>query len=108
MPTVAWVVSKTANDLPVFRQRIRNDQVVEHSVVHPSFAVDTEDGYDFEWFMDGVSVGTNAPTFTTTDFGDYQVQVTDQNGCQNLSNLLRVIDICSQTPPDSLTTSAAF
>ena len=55
--------------------------------------------------MDGVSVGTNAPTFTTTDYGDYQVQVTDQNGCQNLSNTLRVIDICSEIPPDTLVTS---
>ncbi|HHM21100.1 MAG TPA: chloramphenicol acetyltransferase [Bacteroidetes bacterium] len=42
MPMIAWWVSKTANELPPFRQRIRNGQVVEHDVVHPSFAVDTE------------------------------------------------------------------
>ena len=42
MPTIAWAVSKVANGLPPFRQRIRGGQVVEHEVVHPSFAVDTE------------------------------------------------------------------
>ncbi len=42
MPTIVWAVSSTANDLAPFRQRIRNDKVVEHDLVHPSFAVDTE------------------------------------------------------------------
>ncbi len=42
MPTIAWAVSKTANDLPPFRQRIRGDEIVEHDGVHPSFTVDTE------------------------------------------------------------------
>ncbi len=69
------------------------------------YAVDTDSGYDFEWFMNGVSMGTNSPTFTTMDYGDYQVRVTDENGCQNLSNILSVIDICDQTPPDTLVTS---
>ncbi len=42
MPTIAWAVSKTANDLPPFRQRIRGAEIVEHESVHPSFTVDTE------------------------------------------------------------------
>ncbi|MEO1262945.1 MAG: chloramphenicol acetyltransferase [Bacteroidota bacterium] len=42
MTTVAWLVSKSANGLATFRQRIREDKVVEHETVHPSFAVDTE------------------------------------------------------------------
>ncbi len=41
MPTIAWAVSKIANDLSVFKQRIRGDEIVEHSFVHPSFTVDT-------------------------------------------------------------------
>ena len=42
MPTIVWIVSKAANGLPTFRQRIRENLVVEHDSVHPSFAVDTE------------------------------------------------------------------
>lgn len=42
MPTVVWVVSAAANSMAPFRQRIRGDKVVEHKVVHPSFAIDTE------------------------------------------------------------------
>lgn len=42
MPTVAWAVAKSANEIPQFRQRIREDEIWEHDSVHPSFAVDTE------------------------------------------------------------------
>ena len=37
--TVAWVyvLARTANAIPEFRQRIRGPQVVEHDIVHPSF-----------------------------------------------------------------------
>lgn len=42
MPTMVWAASKAANDLAPFRQRIREEVVVEHEVVHPSFAVATE------------------------------------------------------------------
>ena len=42
MPTVVWLVSDAANSIPQFRQRIREEMVVEHEAVHPSFAIDTE------------------------------------------------------------------
>jgi len=42
MPTVTWAVSKTGNELPPFRQRIRGNDIVEHTFVHPSVTVDTE------------------------------------------------------------------
>ena len=42
MPTIAWLVSKVANELYPFRQRIRENIIVEHDTVHPSFAVDTD------------------------------------------------------------------
>jgi chloramphenicol O-acetyltransferase len=40
-PTVqlVYVITKAANGVPEFRQRIRGEQVVEHDVVHPSIAV---------------------------------------------------------------------
>jgi chloramphenicol O-acetyltransferase type A len=41
-PAMAWTLSKAANDIPEFRQRIREDEVVEHKLVHPSFSVATE------------------------------------------------------------------
>ncbi len=39
---VAYALSRAANEIPEFRQRIRQDKVVEHTRVHPSFTVSTE------------------------------------------------------------------
>ncbi len=39
---MAWFLSKAANNIPEFRQRIRKNKVVEHEAVHPSFSVETE------------------------------------------------------------------
>ncbi len=40
-PTVAivYLIARTANEIPEFRQRIRGEQVVEHDIVHPSHTV---------------------------------------------------------------------
>lgn len=43
-----WAVSAAANRVPALRQRIRDGQVVEHSVVHPSYTTLTaEDVFNF-------------------------------------------------------------
>ena len=44
--TVATIhlLSRAANDIPEFRQRIRGDEVVEHDVVHPSSTFLTDGG----------------------------------------------------------------
>ncbi len=42
MPTVAYLVSDVANSIPELRWRIRDGKVMEHEVVHPSFAVATD------------------------------------------------------------------
>lgn len=39
--TIVFLIAKTANELPVFRQRIRDREVIEHAAVHPSFTVQT-------------------------------------------------------------------
>jgi chloramphenicol O-acetyltransferase type A len=39
---VVYVISRTANSIPEFRQRIREDGVIEHDVVHPSSTILTE------------------------------------------------------------------
>ncbi len=41
-PAIVYCISRTANEIPEFRQRIRGEQAVEHEAVHPSFTVMTE------------------------------------------------------------------
>lgn len=41
-PAIIFALAQTANDIPEFRWRIREGQVVEHEQVHPSFTVTTE------------------------------------------------------------------
>ncbi|MBE0686834.1 MAG: chloramphenicol acetyltransferase, partial [Anaerolineaceae bacterium] len=40
---IAYLTSRAANHIPELRMRIRNDEVVEHPMVHPSFTVLTDD-----------------------------------------------------------------
>ena len=40
---ILYGVSKIANDIEEFRQRIRGEEVVQHRVVHPSYTVLTEE-----------------------------------------------------------------
>jgi gliding motility-associated-like protein len=56
------------------------------------FATDSEAGYDYQWLMDGMPVGTNTDLYTATDVGAYNVSVTDQNGCTNVSNVINVLE----------------
>jgi chloramphenicol O-acetyltransferase type A len=39
---IAYITSRSANDIPELRQRIRGDQVVEHEAIRASFTVLTE------------------------------------------------------------------
>ena len=41
-PAIVYVLARAANELAELRWRIRGDEVVEHDVVHPSFAVRTD------------------------------------------------------------------
>lgn len=40
--TVVYLIARIANDMPVFRRRIRGEELIEHEAVHPSFTVPTE------------------------------------------------------------------
>lgn len=55
------------------------------------YATTSEAGYDYQWLMDGMPVGPNDDLYTATDFGAYNVSVTDQNGCTNISNIINVV-----------------
>ncbi len=37
--SIVYLICKTANSIPSFRHRIRDGQVVEHDLVHPSFTI---------------------------------------------------------------------
>jgi len=40
---IIYVLARTANEIPEFRQRIRGNDVVEHDLVHPSSTILTDD-----------------------------------------------------------------
>jgi chloramphenicol O-acetyltransferase type A len=40
---IVYLITRAANAIPEFRQRIRKDQVVEHEVVHPSATILVDD-----------------------------------------------------------------
>ncbi len=41
-PSIVHLLARVANEIPQLRQRIREDQAVEHDVVHPTFSVATD------------------------------------------------------------------
>ncbi len=58
------------------------------------YALDSEDGYSYEWYKNGVVLGNTTNTYLSSDIGSYKVEVTDAFGCKNLSNDLSVYDLC--------------
>ncbi len=58
------------------------------------YALNTEDGYSYQWYRDNVPVGTNAVSLTTGIYGTYHLVVTDGNGCTNTSNSLPLVPYC--------------
>ncbi len=41
-PAIVYLISRVANEIPAFKQRIRGEKVVEHEQVNPSFSVQTK------------------------------------------------------------------
>jgi chloramphenicol O-acetyltransferase type A len=41
---VLYLLARAANDVPAFRQRMRDDDVVEHEIVHPGTTILSDDG----------------------------------------------------------------
>lgn len=48
-PAIVHLLARVANEIPQLRRRIRNDTVVEHDTVHPTFSVATDvaDAFSF-------------------------------------------------------------
>ena len=59
--SMVYLISKTANQIDVFKQRIRNNVVVQHEVVNPSFTVETDVSEVFSFCY--VDYYKNAKTF---------------------------------------------
>lgn len=81
---MVYVISRASNAIPEFRHRIRGDQVVEHEIVHPGFAIlvdrdlfsfcDVEYADDFSEFArraaDGISNVKEHPDLEATQDKD--------------------------------------
>ncbi|MEQ8705049.1 MAG: PKD domain-containing protein [Phaeodactylibacter sp.] len=59
----------------------------------------TTAGFSYQWYQDGMPIGTDAPEYTATAFGVYTVGITDQNGCTFLSNPFEVRENCGDAEP---------
>lgn len=60
------------------------------------YAVNTEDGYTFQWYQNGVALaGETSTNYTATAFGNYHVDIVDENGCAFSSNTITVADNCT-------------
>lgn len=66
-PVMVYLISKTANEIPVFKRRIRGKRIVEHELVHPSFAIKPDHSpvmsfcpvqfqYNFEQFYEQATI----------------------------------------------------
>jgi len=64
-------------------------------------AVNTDAGYSYQWYQDGNPVGADSPRYTAAAFGNYYVEITDQNGCTFRSNSIPVIQDCGGGGPGS-------
>ena len=76
---------------------------------HPNVsivALDTKDGYTYEWFHDNISMGQTTSTISTNQYGDYHVQVTDKNGCTAISNIHTLYEWCFGDPPPGTCTGS--
>jgi len=80
------VVSLTTPDFEYFCQPAAD------RVLH---APDSEEGYSYEWYRDNTLIANTASTLSTSDYGTYQVEVTDIRGCKTLSNNLYLVESCA-------------
>ncbi len=51
---------------------------------------DYEGGTSYTWYLNGVETDINGPTYSSTQSGEYHVDVVDENGCISSSNTVTV------------------
>lgn len=57
-------------------------------------ATNTDAGYDYQWYYNNVPIGGNTTSITTTSYGFFRVEVTDENGCFAISNTIELQEYC--------------
>jgi len=62
-------------------------------------ALNTEEGYTYEWFRDNLAIGETGSSISTNVYGSYHVEVTDVNGCTAISNTHTLYEWCGGDPP---------
>jgi len=63
------------------------------------FALDTEEGYTYQWIRNGNPIaGATDIIYSTSLLGNYRVAVTDHNGCSALSDTLGLFQYCGAGP----------
>ena len=71
------------------------------------YALNTNEGYTYQWFRNNVPVGTDTDIFTTNQIGTYVVEVTDVNGCTAISNELELkTGVCIGIPAECVVTGS--
>jgi gliding motility-associated-like protein len=69
------------------------------------YAINTNEGYTYQWFRNNIPVGTDSELFTTNQVGTYTVEVTDKNGCTAISNeIVLETGVCIGFPADCVAT----
>lgn len=76
-PSIVYLISKVANDIPEFRWRIREGKIYEHEIVHPSFTVFTEVADVFSFCT--VEYETDAQQFIQRAFAMSEKMKTEPN-----------------------------
>lgn len=62
------------------------------------YALEGSQGYQYQWYRDGVPVGTNSPFLDANAVGVYLVEASAPNGCSSTSNVIALIENCDGGP----------
>ena len=58
-------------------------------------ATEIPSGYSYQWYLNGTPIpNTNMSSIKSMGFGDFQVAVIDQNGCETFSNITTIHQFC--------------
>ncbi|MEM6963920.1 MAG: PKD domain-containing protein [Bacteroidota bacterium] len=59
-------------------------------------ATEVPAGFTYQWYQDNVPIpNSNSSVITTSDFGNFNVAVIDQNGCETFSKVVTLFELCN-------------